>query len=431
MKYKCLLFIACLVTFLCNGIATYATVNQNVIYDPLLVVVLMVKDEEHVMESTLQPYVDAGVKAYLILDTGSTDRTIEVTHAFFKKNHITHYFIEQEAFVDFSTSRNRALDYAEQRFPQAGFMLMVDAEWYMHNVKGLLEYCAQEVNSSSSCYFIRLITPQLDYFLPRMMRAGRKVRYIGVVHETIEIADGKVPATIWFEVKTTERGDTKSKNRWIRDRDMLLKHLQKHPDSPRDTFYLAQTFGCLKDLDSAYKYYLIRTEMKGWDEENFMTWYRLGEICEIKGEQEDPELWGMRALQFYLKAYAYRPWRIEPLVRLAYRYYKKGEFATGYIFAKIACEAGYPLYDILFVEKDFYNFYRYDLLSQCALAVGSLEVGEWATRKAIEARPDVAHLYRYLSAYLEAKVAAKRNAQVEEQTLHKYRNVPPSPAALA
>ncbi|HLJ31873.1 MAG TPA: hypothetical protein VKU36_05515, partial [Candidatus Babeliales bacterium] len=52
-------------------------------YDPILVVVLMVKNEETVMRATLQPFVDAGINSFFIFDTGSTDNTISVTQTFF------------------------------------------------------------------------------------------------------------------------------------------------------------------------------------------------------------------------------------------------------------------------------------------------------------------------------------------------------------
>ena len=56
--------------------------------DPLLVIVLMVKDEQDFIQPTLQPYVDAGIKNFFIFDTKSTDSTVEVTREFFKKNNI-------------------------------------------------------------------------------------------------------------------------------------------------------------------------------------------------------------------------------------------------------------------------------------------------------------------------------------------------------
>ena len=57
-------------------------------YDPLLVVVIMVKNEETVMRATLQPFVDGGVDSFFVFDTGSTDNTIAVTEEFFAENGI-------------------------------------------------------------------------------------------------------------------------------------------------------------------------------------------------------------------------------------------------------------------------------------------------------------------------------------------------------
>jgi glycosyltransferase involved in cell wall biosynthesis len=393
--------------------------------DPLLVVVLMVKNEEHVMAETLQPYVDAGVSSYLILDTGSTDRTIEVTREFFQAHGITDFYIEQEPFVDFSTSRNRALELAEQRFPSACFMLMVDAEWFMHNVKGLVEYCKTQVNEKASCYFIRLITEELDYFLPRMMRCRCNVRYIGVVHETVALTDGKVPADIWFKVKPTHYGKEKSHQRMQRDKNMLLKYLARHPESARDTFYLAQTFSCMEDFENAYYYYLKRTQMNGWEEENYMAWYRLAGITEVLAVKEKNEkyTWA-QAFEYYMRAFAMRPWRIEPLIRIAHYYLQQNQFSTAYIFLKVAYDMHYPAYDILFVEKDFYTYHRYNLLSHCAGSAGDIDIGLAATQKALQYsdKPHLQELRNYYEQLKEKRDTAKR----QEQTYFaQYQNFSP------
>ena len=57
-------------------------------------------------------------------------------------NHdLEHAYIMEEPFVDFATSRNRALDLAEQIFVNNSFLLMLDAEWYTHNVSELIDFC--------------------------------------------------------------------------------------------------------------------------------------------------------------------------------------------------------------------------------------------------------------------------------------------------
>ncbi len=129
---------------------------STILANPLLVAVLMVKNEELVMESTLQPLVDAGITDFLIYDTGSTDQTIQVTQNFFIQNNITNFVIKQGDWVDFSTCRNRALELAEEYFPDATFMLMLDAEWILHNGEQLLQFCESEKCETKKLYFIKL-----------------------------------------------------------------------------------------------------------------------------------------------------------------------------------------------------------------------------------------------------------------------------------
>src|SRR5262245_48573867 len=86
--------------------------------------VLMVKDEESMICKTVEPYVQEGISSFFIFDTGSTDKTIEVVQDYFQKHNVTNAHIFQEPFVDFSTSRNRALDVADQTFPDTPFLLM-------------------------------------------------------------------------------------------------------------------------------------------------------------------------------------------------------------------------------------------------------------------------------------------------------------------
>ena len=81
----------------------------------------MVKNEEPMINKTLEPFVKEGINSFLIFDTGSTDNTIKTVEAYFNKNDVKNWFIFQEEFVDFSTSRNRALDLAEEKFPDANF----------------------------------------------------------------------------------------------------------------------------------------------------------------------------------------------------------------------------------------------------------------------------------------------------------------------
>ncbi len=238
-------------------------------YDPLLVVVLMVKNESLVIEATLQPFIDAGIDAYLIFDTGSTDDTVEKVERLFATYNVRRGIIRQEPFVDFATSRTRALALTEQQFPDACFMLMPDAEWYMRNVAGLLDFCYQHQHDICPVYEVRLLRETADslhdFSTPRLIRAHNTIHFIGVVHELPSYITGiMLPDSVYFYLNTSEQGQEKSRKRWMRDLDLLLHAYEQNPHDPRTVFYLAQTYACLDDYESACLWLELRALMKGW-----------------------------------------------------------------------------------------------------------------------------------------------------------------------
>jgi hypothetical protein len=385
-----------------QDVAAPAQINNNQQQD-ILAIVLMVKNEQPVIEKTLEPYIKAGIKTFFIFDTGSTDDTIALTHKFFKKHDITNYVIAEEAFIDFATSRNRALDLARKQFPQSVFFLMPDAEWYMHNVEGLIDFCKKELNKDNPCYLVRIANDAIDFPQPRLIRASSNARFEGTPHETIPLHNGvKVPREVFFELGVSRYGVEKSRKRWTRDAEILLERHEQDPTNPRTTFYLAQTYECLGDIEKAVHYYTLRATQQGWHEENYETFYRLGRITERLSETDPKYTWPM-AFEYFATAHNLMPHRAEPLVHMAHHYWPDGSgpsnAALCYLFAKRACELDYPEKDMLFVDPTAYNFKRYEILSKAAWQVGDFTNGETATRNALQAH-EMPHLLNNLAAYI-------------------------------
>ncbi len=365
-------------------------------YDPILVVVLMVKNEETVMRATLQPFIDGGVDSFFIFDTGSTDNTVAVTEDFFAEHGVTRGYIAQEPFIDFATSRNRALDLAQEKFPHAAFMVMLDAEWYLNDARALVEFCELCLlrGDMHLSYLMHIVNQALDFYTCRLIRCNCGVRFGGVVHETVLQSSGvKVPENIFFEYLPELNGIEKSNARYVRDCELLLKEHQKKPWCTRTLFYLARTCEDLGDWEQAYDFYKIRVEMVGWDEEDFIVKYRLAQTIKklvLCSEYGGKYQWS-EALDYYMQAYQMRPHRAEPLVEIADYYIAIDQMASAFLFARHAAEMEYPEKDILFVEKYLYNYYRYEVLARCAWYINEFEIGEWAARMAYEAYPD----YKY------------------------------------
>lgn len=366
----------------------------------MLVTVLMVKNEEQTIEATLKPFLDAKVRKYLIFDTGSVDDTVLIAHQLLKNANVS-YQLVQEEFIDFSTSRNRTLELAEQMFPKSPFLIMPDAEWILQHVSKLLFFCEQEITSNTPLYLIKIHMENLAFYSARLFRTAANIRFIGAVHEVPSVvAISKIPESVYFDFKSSVQGRKNSKARWTRDLALLLNEYQadKLAPNPRTVFYLAQTYECLEQLHEACFFYSLRATLKGWDEETYMAILRLGFIAENRSKVS-PDLFSWEtALQYYHQAFSLRPKRIEPLVRIADHYWPDN-IPLCYLYANYACQAPYPSEDILFVDKFMYDYVRFEILSRCAWYLQEYTEGLDATQRALSIRPNTPHLINNLYLY--------------------------------
>lgn len=353
----------------------------------------MIKNEEHVIIPTLQPFIDAGIKHYVVFDTGSTDQTVAIVKDFFDQNPTITGLIFQEPFVDFATSRNRALEYTRQQFPFGGFILMPDAEWYMQNVEKLIDFCHQELQKDEQpdCYLVRMIMGNIDFYQPRLIKIASQAHFEGEIHESIYTPHTACRDS-FFVVQTTPQGFEKTKKRWERDLQILLKKYKKNPWDARTLFYLAQTYECLQDRLNAQKYYTLRTQVVGSKEEDFMAHYRAGQIAESLDDWD-------RALSHYLEAFNICSERIEPLVKISQYYWSNKNIPASYLFASYACKLPYPEENRLFIDKEIYDFTRWEMLGITAWHMKQFPEGKAAAQKAYEQRPHLEYLYRNVVCY--------------------------------
>lgn len=376
-------------------------------YNPLIAVVIMVKDEGPVIKKTLQTYCDAGITSFFVFDTGSTDKTIEKTKEFFAENNITNGHIGQEPFIDFAQSRNRALELAEEAFPNAGFFIMPDAEWYLHNGQKLIAICERDAllneKSAPHSYLINITNPSLDFYTQRLFRCASHVRFVGAVHESPPVGTPhRIPRDCFFELSVSHYGAEKSQKRWTRDCDLLLNEHKKDPKNMRTMFYLAQTYDVLGEWENALEFYQKRVDAGGWQEEQYIAMHRVGKVIEKLMKINDSYTWDM-ALKYYMDAYSLRPSRAEPLIQIAKHYLKERNHPLAYLFVSRTMNIPYPVNDVLFVDKNLYALDRYDVMSQCAWYNNDFNGGEEAAQKAIKCQPNLPHLRRNLACYIARK----------------------------
>lgn len=364
-----------------------------------IAIVLMIKNEASSIASNLESLHTGGFNNFLILDTGSTDHTVSIANTYLTHNKLNAYLIE-EPFIDFASSRNHALTLAKQYFKDAIFFLMPDAEWYLKNPKTLINFCYAERFKNTPLYLIKIKSGSLTFTTARLFRSSNLIFFKGLVHEAPDYAaEIMVPTDAYFEVLASTTGILKSKQRWLKDQEILFNEYKTNPYDPRTTFYLAQTFECLGEIENAFAFYEKRLAINGWDEENFITLYRLGCIAlTLYKTKKTPSFY--HAIDYLLQAFSMRSHRIEPLVQIADSYWPHNIQAT-YLFISYTYNMPFPDKDKLFIEQEMYNYTRYEIMSRCAWYMEQYSLGAEATKRALLVHPEMQHLQNNLRLYQE------------------------------
>lgn len=332
---------------------------------------MMVKNEEKRIHVSLESVV-GHVDALIIYDTGSTDRTVEIITEFAEKNKINLYLIQGD-FVDFSTSRNVSLEFADTI--DVHYVLLLDCNDELQGGEHLREYAKHMMKEDNNGFLVcqHWWSGQYDkYFNVRFVKTRCGWRYRGSVHEWMKdtTQDGsepkypilRAPDNIILYQDRTKDGN-KSGSRFKRDKELLVADHKKDPKEPRILFYLAQTCQCLQQHDEAFYYSRLRTELNGFQEEKYHSYLRCAQISVSLGHSwYDIQSW-------FLRAFEHSP-RVEPLNRLADYYRLTSKWHMAYMFARQACTLDYPHELILFVDKLAYDYERWHIMGIVAYYSG-------------------------------------------------------------
>src|SRR5690606_37357466 len=101
-------------------------------------------------------------------------------------------------------------------FPQAGFFLMIDAEWYVNNVQLLLEFCKIMLHSNVESFLLKICSGGVEFYAQRLFKPNCGILFLGVVHENInQISSVKVPFPFFIKYLPKNTGIEKTKKRWL------------------------------------------------------------------------------------------------------------------------------------------------------------------------------------------------------------------------
>ena len=355
--------------------------------------VMMLKNEEERIGVTLDSLRNQ-VDGIIVFDTGSTDRTLEILQKFSQEESIPLHLKVGE-FVDFSTSRNELLDYADTL--EYDLLLQLDCNDELQTKTPLREITSK-LPQNFDAFIVKLhwVIPTIydnEIMYPRLIRSRSGWRYRGVVHEWLahptkqnQIYEETKHHIVLFQDRS--KGCASSSIRHRKDYDLLLREYKKdvkNPD-PRTVFYLAQTCHSIQKYDEAYYYSYLRVNMQGFHEEIYESYMRMADCANrLNHDYRDVIKLYLMACEHMTSDNIRMPIRDEPLVKIAELYLSHGFAQLGYLFARRACDVPFPA-SLLSIDKEVYNYKRWHLLGRLAFYAGELKVGKQACEIAIKMR---------------------------------------------
>ena len=353
----------------------YYFINENneLDYDNLNHLCIMVKNGGAQFEQMLVdnlPFFDR----WTILDTGSTDETIDIINRVLIGKKKGQLF--QEPFINFRDSRNRCLELAGET---CKFITMLDDTYVISgNLRGFLNEVRGDQRSNSFTLFIQ--SDDTIYGSNRIIKSSSELRYIHKIHEVITDKNNMnivIPKEVsliddrrfdYMVKRTIERKQL--------DLKLLFEEVDENPHDPRAYYYLAQTYNLLEDYEKSFYYFTKRAEFtnSGFVQERVDALFESARIANFKLNKQ----W-IECEELYNKCYKADESRPEAMYFIGVHYYLENNFNKAFGYFKKAFEIGFPLhcqyslkptlsYHFLpkFLCKICYELEEYDLGKQSA-----------------------------------------------------------------
>ena len=329
---------------------------------PLLSLVMIVKNEAPSIAQTIAS-VRGVVDRYTVLDTGSTDDTIKIIREAFGT---TPGDIYEESFVDFATTRNRAI---ELEGTKSKFMLMLSGDETLHNASAL----RTTIEKGDAWNLLVHYGKKSQFTSTRIHRSATQWRYKGVTHEYMTGPDGQTNEQRikgpYIYYNTTSVTRESKRERWELDIQLLVNEWTEVAATPRTAFYLAQSYDSLEKFEDAMNWYRTRSVMGGWEEGKYESIYRMGRISQHLNESWDI------SMKHYMHAYSVAPHRAEPLYQIGSHYQAQQQYALAFIYMHQAWRKSFPEDANGFTYIDIYNELIPNALLNIAHHVGEIDIG--------------------------------------------------------
>jgi tetratricopeptide (TPR) repeat protein len=367
--------------------------DDKLYYDNLIHLCIMVKNGGKQFEDMLNANMHL-IDRWTILDTGSTDETVEIVKRVLvgkKKGELY-----EEPFINFRDSRNRLLDLAGDA---CKYTLMLDDTYVIKgDLRGFLEEVRSDQLADSFTLYIK--SDDVEYGSNRILRTDKKLRYKFKIHEVIQdennmnvvtpfarahIFDGRFD---YMEERTMKRKEL--------DLKLLYEEVEDDPNNPRTYYYLAQTYNLLADFEKALHYFLKRADhpVQGFIQEKIDSVFEAARIANFQLQKPWPECEAL-----YLRAYQLDNSRPDSLYFLGIHHYLESNRLTAFEYFKRAFEIGYPVHCQYSLKPTLSFHFLPKFLTQLCYEYNDFQLGERCARLFLEKNKPDADMYQVISSW--------------------------------
>jgi tetratricopeptide (TPR) repeat protein len=349
----------------------YLEKDNKLDYDNLIHYALMVKNGGDSMLKVIREnmkYIDE----YTILDTGSTDNTVQILREELDR-HKKRGRIISEPFINFRDSRNRCLDLCGTR---CKYIVMLDDTYILrNNLRGFLEQVRGDQFSDSFSMYI--LSDDVEYGSNRIIRSDRKhLRYKYKIHEVItpennlNVIIPKEHAYI-YDLRSAYM-EERTMNRKMYDIEILTEMVEEDKEDSRGYYYLGQTYSLLERYEEAFDNFIKRAYHKdnGFLQEKIDAIFEAGRLANfhLKKSWEEVE-------RLYLWAYSLDKSRPDSLYFIGIHYYSKMEYDKAYPYFVEAYKVGYPVHCQYSLKPSLSYYYLPKFLAEVCYHIGDYALG--------------------------------------------------------
>jgi glycosyltransferase involved in cell wall biosynthesis len=202
------------------------SVSQIKLKHPTISACMIVKNEEKFLEKCLTS-IKEQVDEIIIVDTGSTDNTIDIAKRFTDKV----YFHQWEN--SFCKARNQALQYAKN-----DWIFQIDADEELIAGNGLTIRRAVVDAEDSDIVFVKIYSTYANgsqksfHNLARLFRNNGKIHYEENIHEQVIGGTKDYFSSIMLSHYGYDIDETKAEEKFIRNTALLKNEIEKDPENP-------------------------------------------------------------------------------------------------------------------------------------------------------------------------------------------------------